>query len=417
LRVLQVHNRYRSSSPGGEDRVVDQEGAALAERGHVVERFERRNDDIDDWSMTRRAIVPGQVVWSNAARRSLSTTIQRFRPDVVHVHNTFPLLSASVLYACRDANVPVVVTLHNYRLACATGDLFRDGQVCHACVGRLPIPAVRHGCYRSSVATVPVAVATTVHARAWRTMPSAFVFISASQRDILAPLDFPPARVFVKANLVPSSIVAPRAATRRAAGSQAGAAQPYVAYAGRLAPAKGISLLMRAWDAYTTAGDPGLQLVIAGSGPLDGEVAAWAAGKRSVDVRGLLSREDCAELVAGAGAAIVPSEWEEAFGLVAIEAMALRVAPVAPAHGSFPELIRDGHDGVLFAPGDPHALAAVLRDVEADPERFAELGRNARLGYEERFDPDANIAQLVATYEFAMTNPSSRSRAFSRRQG
>jgi glycosyltransferase involved in cell wall biosynthesis len=402
LKILQVHNRYRSSSPGGEDRVVDQEGAALAARGHVVERFERRNDDIDQWSRPRRAVVPAQVVWSRSARRELRRTIERFGPDVVHVHNTFPLLSASVLYACRDAMAPVVVTLHNYRLACATGDLFRDGQVCHACVGRLPAPAVRHGCYRSPVATFPVAVASTVHARAWRTLPSAFVCISASQRDILEPLRLPRDRVFVKANLVPGSIARP--GSPAAPGSQ-----PFVAYAGRLAPAKGIPLLMRAWDAYATGREPGLRLVIAGSGPLDGEVAAWAAGKSSVDVRGMLSRDDCAALVAGARAAIVPSEWEEAFGLVAIEAMALQVAPIAPAHGSFPELIRDGHDGVLFTAGDPNALAAVLRKIETDPGRFSDLGRNARLSYEQRFDPDANIAQLVATYEFAIANPRTRS--------
>ena len=182
----------------------------------------------------------------------------------------------------------------------------------------------------------------------------------------------------------------------------------FVVYAGRLAPAKGIRLLMTAWETYATTREPGLRLVIAGSGPLDGEVAAWAAGKPSVDLRGMLSREDCATLVAGARAAIVPSEWEEAFGLVAIEAMALRVAPVAPAHGSFPELIHDGHDGVLFTPGDPNALAAVLRDIDTDPDRFADLGRNARAGYEQRFDPDANIAQLVATYDFAIANPVGR---------
>jgi glycosyltransferase involved in cell wall biosynthesis len=398
LRILQVHNRYRSSSPGGEDRVVDQEGDALAIRGHVVERFERRNDDIDNWSLPRRALVAANVVWSDSARRSLRAAIDAFRPDVVHVHNTFPLLSASVLYACRAAKAPAVVTLHNYRLACATGDLFRDGQVCHACVGRLPIPALRHGCYRSPVATLPIAVASTVHAHAWRTLPSAFLFISAAQRDILAPLDVPPERVFVKANLVPSSIVPASVAKE--------SAHPFVAYAGRLAPAKGIRLLMRAWDAYTAGDEPGLRLVIAGSGPLDGEVAAWAAGKPSVDVRGMLSRADCAALVAGARAAIVPSEWEEAFGLVAIEAMALRVAPIAPAHGSFPELIRDGHDGVLFTPGDPTALAAVLRDIDVDPQRYSDLGRTARLTYEQRFDPDANITQLVATYEFAIANPS-----------
>jgi len=402
LRILQVHNRYRSSTPGGEDRVVDQEGAALGERGHVVERFERRNDDIEHWSRARRALVPAQVVWSSSARRDLTEMIGTFRPDVVHVHNTFPLLSASVLYACRDAKAPIVVTLHNYRLVCATGDLFRDGRVCHACVGRLPVPAVRHGCYRSPVATLPVAVASKVHARAWRTLPSAFVFISASQREILAPLDLPPERVFVKANLVPRSIVRPTAVHATAV------SRSFVVYAGRLAPAKGIRLLMTAWETYATTGEPGLRLVIVGSGPLDGEVAAWAAGKPSVDLRGMLSREDCATLVAGARAAIVPSEWEEAFGLVAIEAMALRVAPVAPAHGSFPELIHDGHDGVLFTPGDPNALAAVLRDIDTDPDRFADLGRNARAAYEQRFDPDANIAQLVATYDFAIANPVGR---------
>src|SRR5438552_3290131 len=145
-------------------------------------------------------MVPGQVVWSSSARRGMKEMIDRFRPDVVHVHNTFPLLSPSVLYACRDAAVPAVVTLHNYRLACATGDLFRDGHVCHACVGRLPVPAIRHGCYRSPIATVPIAVATFAHMRAWRTLPSAVVFVSESQRGILAPLDFPPGRVFLKAN-------------------------------------------------------------------------------------------------------------------------------------------------------------------------------------------------------------------------
>jgi glycosyltransferase involved in cell wall biosynthesis len=392
VRILQVHNRYRSSSPGGEDRVVDQEGVALAGRGHRIERFERLNDDIEHWSLLRRAMVPGQVVWSGSARRGVKESIARFRPDVVHVHNTFPLLSASVLYACRDAEVPVVVTLHNYRLACATGDLFRDGQVCHSCVGRLPLPAIRHGCYRSPIATLPVAVGISAHARAWRTLPSAFVLVSESQRTILAPLDLPPERVFVKANLVPGAIVPGTAAETR----------PIVVYAGRLAPAKGIRLLMEAWDRYTAGPEPGLSLVIAGSGPLDDEVAAWAAGKRSVDVRGMLSRDDCAGLVASARAAIVPSEWQETFGLVAIEAMACGVPPIAPAHGSFPELIDHEHDGVLFEPGNADALQRVLRDVDTQPDRFARYGRNTRAAYLSRFDPEANIDRLVDIYGFAI---------------
>ena len=397
MRILVAHNRYRSTSPGGEDRVVDQEHAALVARGHTVERFERFNDDIEQMSVTQRAMVPGQVVWSNAARRSLTSAIRRFRPDVVHVHNTFPLLSPSVLYACRAAGVPAVVTLHNYRLTCATGDLFRDGRACHECVGqRVPTAAVRHGCYRdSAIATLPIAIASAAHLIAWRTLPSAYVFISSRQRDILGSLQLPQERIFVKANLVPADVVPSAPRERR----------HIVVYAGRLAPAKGVPLLMKAWDRFEATGRGSLKLVIAGAGPLASTVAEWAAGRSSVEVHGMLSRRDCAALVASARAAIVPSAWEEAFGLVAVEAMACGVPPVAPAHGSFPELIKSDHDGVLFEPGNAAALASLLHDIDDNPARYAALGTAARASYEQRFDPEVNLDQLLDTYRFAIANP------------
>jgi len=395
MRVLQVHNRYRSSSPGGEDRVVDQERAALSARGHIVAAFERRNDDIDEYSRLRRAMVAGQAVWSGSARRELRAEIDAFQPDVVHIHNTFPLLSPSVLYACRDRDVPSVVTLHNYRLACAPGDFFRDGHACHDCLGRLPVPAVRHGCYHSRAESIPVTVSSTMHTQAWRSLPSAFVFLSASQREILSPLRLPADRAFVKPNLVPPDVAQPVAVRRK----------PQITYAGRLAPAKGIPLLMRAWDRYVASGEPGMRLVIAGTGPLGDEVAAWSAGHRSVEARGLLDRPSCAALVAESRAVTVPSQWQEAFGLVAIEAMACGVPPIAPAHGSFPELIRNGCDGVLFEPGSADGLAQVFRDVDDYPERFDEYGRNARNSYLERFDPDTSVEQLLDIYRFAITNP------------
>ncbi len=133
MRILVAHSRYRSAAPSGENRVVDQETAALAALGHEVELFERRSDDIEGWPAVRKAALPAAVVWNGEARRDLRAVLRSRRPDVVHVHNTFPLLSASVLYACRDAGVPVVATLHNYKLACASGDFFRDGVVCHDC--------------------------------------------------------------------------------------------------------------------------------------------------------------------------------------------------------------------------------------------------------------------------------------------
>ncbi|HEX4493316.1 MAG TPA: glycosyltransferase [Acidimicrobiia bacterium] len=397
MRILVAHNRYRSTSPGGEDRVVDQERDALQAAGHTVERFERFNDDIQSWSLARRSAIPARVVWNDAARRDLTRAIADFRPDVVHVHNTFPLLSPSILHACRATDVSVVVTLHNYRLACASGDLFRDGHVCHDCLGHRALgPGVRHGCYREgSLPTAPIALSSSLHLGAWRTIPAAFLMISDRQRQILEGLQLPPERVFVKPNLVPADIVPPvRPAPRHV-----------VVYAGRLAPAKGVPLLMEAWDRFQAAAGGALRLVIAGAGPLEAAVRTWANGRPSVDVCGMLSRADCAALVASARAAIVPSAWEEAFGLVAVEAMALGVAPVAAAHGSFPELIEDRHSGVLVAPGDADALARVFAEVDQHPERFAEYGATARAEYARRFDPDANVAQLLDAYRFAIEHP------------
>jgi glycosyltransferase involved in cell wall biosynthesis len=268
MRILLAHNRYRSSAPSGENRVVDQEGEALAAAGHEVLRFERDSDEIEDWSRAKKASLPLRVFWNREAYRDLTVTLREQQPDVVHVHNTFPLLSAAVLHACRDAAVPVVATIHNRRLMCASGDFFRDGATCHACASGPPIPAVLHGCYRGSrVATAPVALTATAHRRAWRSLVSAYVFVSKSIRDSLAGLDLPPERVFVRHHLIPSRAIA-RAAR-----------EPVVLYAGRLDEAKGVRVLMTGWDRYRDgAGDPGLRLLIAGGGVLRQEVAEWASG-------------------------------------------------------------------------------------------------------------------------------------------
>jgi glycosyltransferase involved in cell wall biosynthesis len=395
MRILLVHNRYRSSAPSGENRVVDQEGEALAAQGHEVMRFGRSSDEIGQWSVAKKASLPVRAIWSRETSRDLKAVLHEHRPEVVHVHNTFPLLSAAVLYACRDAGVPVVATIHNYRLTCANGTFFRNGVVCHDCAHGLPVRAVQHGCYRGSrAATAPVVLATSLHRRAWRSLVSSYVFISASQRDLLRGSDLPPDRVFVRYNLIPRRI-RPRMART-----------PTVVYAGRLDEAKGARLLMAAWDRYRDqSGEPALNLVIAGGGPLGDEVAAWASARPSVEMTGTVSSDRCAELVSRGRAVLLPSAWEETFGLVAVEAMAAGVPPIAAGHGSFAELITPGVDGVLFSPGDPAALALAIADVESNPERYEEYGDQARKTYEERFDPQRSIEELLDIYRFAITHP------------
>lgn len=395
MRVMVVHSRYRSAAPSGENRVVDQESAALAELGHEVARFERRSDDISGWPRAKQAALPAMVVWNSAASRELTTALREFRPDVVHVHNTFPLLSASVLHACRTARAPVVTTIHNYKLVCASGDFFRAGEPCHECIPGHPLPALRHGCYRGSrAATAPVALSSAIHRTAWRSLVAGYIFISESQRNLLRDFGFPAHRVFVRHNMIPVRDVPPSGR------------QDTVVYAGRLDAAKGLPVLMRGWERYrATADAPGLRLVIAGSGPLDRDVAGWAATRPSVQLAGQLDAAACARVMSEARAVILPSAWEETFGLAAVEAMALGVPPVAAAHGSFPELIADGADGALFHAGDPNDLARVLADIDSHPERYEEYGKQARKKYERQFDPAASIRKLVEIYKYAIANP------------
>ena len=419
MRVLVVHNRYRPTAPSGEDIVVDQESAALAARGHDVAIFERRSAEIASWSLPRRATLPARVVWNPDSRRALSAELARFRPDVVHVHNTFPLLSPSVLHACRDAGVPLVATIHNYKLGCASGELFRAGAVCHDCLGGPgpavrrpgsrsgslpgPLPGLLHGCYRGSpVATAPIATSLLVHARAWRSLVSAYVFISQAQRDVLAPLGLPADRSFVKHNFVP-----PFPGTGPdGAGPERG---HRVAFVGRLDPAKGAPFLLRAWDAFRSRRPAStLRLEVAGGGPLADEVARWGAARPSVDVLGLVPRAEVARILARARAAVVPSQWEETFGLIAVEAMAVGTPPVASAHGAFPEFVVPGVNGALFAPTDVGALVDVLADVDDHPERYAAYGREAYATYRNRFAPEGNLDLLMDVYRFAVDHPIGR---------
>jgi glycosyltransferase involved in cell wall biosynthesis len=395
MKILILHNRYRPAAPSGENLVVDQESDALASAGHHVELLQRHSEEIASWSPLRRATLPAQVLWSERSRRTVSQALADLRPDVVHLHNTFPLLTPSVLYACRDAAVPVVATIHNYKLGCANGSFFRDGRVCHDCLGASPLSAVAHGCYRGSApATLPIVVGSSLHATAWRRLVSAYVFISAAQRDLLAPLGLPADRSFVKHNFVP------------AATDTDDPVEHQVAYVGRLDEAKGASFLMRAWDEFRDRWPRSpLRLVVVGGGEMAPAVERWAAGHPSVRMVGQVSRPEASRILAGSRAVVVPSQWEETFGMVAVEAMAAGTPPIASGHGAFPELITSGSDGALFPPTDVGALADILAEVDDQPERWAAYGRQARETYLSRFTVAASTARLLEIYRFAAANP------------
>ena len=391
LRILVVHNRYRTAQPSGEDRVVDREMALLAAAGHRVSSFERRSDDIAAMPPHVKATVALRVPWNGAARAELRHRLHADPPDVVHVHNTFPLLSPSVVAACSDTGVPAVATLHNYRLVCPSGTRYRDGRVCTDCTARRPLPAVRHGCYRNSrLATLPLAVGVAAGRRWWASGIARFFCISEAQRGALVLAGFPPERLTVKHNFVPDP---PQRRERPGT---------HLLYLGRLTEEKGLRLLMAAWDGLGTQ-RPGVPLVLAGTGPLHDEVARWAHGRDDAVCLGIRSEAECSRLLAGATAVVAPSLWQEPFGLVVAEAMAAGVPAVAAGHGAFTELVEHDVTGLLHAPGDAESLASHIRRIAGDIGWNTQLGACARRRYEALFSPETALAALVSGYEAVIT--------------
>ncbi|MEV5175974.1 glycosyltransferase [Streptomyces flaveolus] len=392
MHVLVVHNRYSSAQPSGENRVVDEEVRLLRAAGHRVEVFERRSDDIAGRSLLGKVAVPLLVPWNPAVRRELTARLRAERPDVVHVHNVFPLLSPAVLAACADAGVPVVATLHNYTQVCPPGTLQRDGRLCTECVGSAaPLPAVRHGCYRDSrLATVPVAVSLSVNRRRWWSGVERFFCISEAQRDVLVRSGMPAELLAVKHNFVPDP-----GACREGDGEQ-------LLFLGRLAEAKGVRLLMAAWDEIAADGGVGVPLVLAGAGPLEREVTAWAAGRDDVRYAGLLDPAQVRQTVARSVAVVAPSMAMETFGLVVAEAMAAGVPAVAAGHGAFVELVEDGVTGLLHRPGEPASLASCIRRIATAPDGNREMGEAARRRYEKGFSPAVGLERLEEEYRAAI---------------
>jgi glycosyltransferase involved in cell wall biosynthesis len=385
MRVLVVHNRYRSSAESGENRAVEREIELLREGGCTVVRYVRDSDDIARFGVRDLVALPARVVWSEDDRRSLMRLVARARPDIVHVHNTFPLISPSSIHAVAALGIPSVVTVHNYRLFCANGLLFRDGRPCEDCLGSSPFPGVVHACYRGSrLATVPIALNISGHRRigTWERV-SAFVALSEFARAKMIAGGIPAERISIKPNFAP----APQH-PRVGAGS-------HLLFMGRLSPEKGADLLVSAWSS-----DLGSMLV-AGEGPSrrDLESSAVMHGS-SVRFLGHRTPDQCITLLRSARALVVPSRAYEGFPVVLVEAFAHGVPVIAPDHGPFPEIVEHGVTGLLFRPGDADSLADRMREL-SDPTRSQEMGVAARSTYEARYTPERNFDTLMRIYERA----------------
>jgi glycosyltransferase involved in cell wall biosynthesis len=378
-----VHNRYRSDHPSGEDTVVQQERRLLEDAGHEVVEYIRRSDDISGMSAARKAELPLRVTWSFQDQAAMHAELSRQRFDVIHLHNSFPLISPSILAPARQMSVPVVATLHNYRLVCAAGTLLRDGLPCFKCLHGSPLPALTHACYRGSrLATAPLALSIGTHRAlgTWQRGVDRFIVMSKFARGMMTEAGLSADQITIKPHFIPSP-----ARVRSGAGS-------YGLYLGRLSEEKGVSTLIEAWDSSLGT------LMIAGDGPLRQGLEAQAAQHgSSVRFLGSLDRAEALDLLLNARYLVNPSKAFETFGLSVVEAFAHGVPAVVPNQGVFPELVREDENGFTFEPGNPRSLRAALHKIN-DRGVSLRTGEAARQDYLSHFTPASNLTALETIY-------------------
>ncbi|MFI4860392.1 MAG: glycosyltransferase family 4 protein [Phycisphaerales bacterium JB063] len=386
MNIIQCHNYYQV--PGGEDAVVEDERALLTANGHRVTQFTRHNDDVKAVGALRLA---AGTVWSRAASRALEAMVRQERAEVVHFHNTMPLISPSAYYAARRAGAAVVQTLHNYRLLCPKGTFFREGRVCEQCLGKsVAWPAVRHGCYRDSRAASAVLTVMGSAHRALRTYErkvDAYIAASDFTRGKMIVGGLPTDRLHVKPNFVMDD---------PGAGMGGG---DYALYLGRLSPEKGIDTLIAAWERMESP----VPLKILGSGPMQQEVMAFAARHPHVEYLGFVKQPALGEVIRGAVLLVLPSLNYEGFPKVIVEAFASGLPIIASRMGAMQDAVVQDETGRLFTPGDAADLAGTVSALFNDTAQLARMRHAARLAYESLYTAEANYATLMDIYERALT--------------
>jgi len=391
MKVLLCHNYYQQ--PGGEDRSFFDEEWLLKSHGHDVVRYTVHNDVIDEMSSLRLAKT---LIWNRDSYRELRELIRRERPAVMHCTNTFPLISPSVYYAAKREGVPVVQSLHNYRLLCPNALFLRNNKPCESCLGKsIPLPAIIHGCYRDSrVASAGVAAMVSFHRlmRTWTRVVDKYFVLTEFARDKFIQGGLAADKMVIKPNFVHPDT---------GPGDGSG---DYVIFVGRLSSEKGIDTLLSAWQQL-----PGnTKLKIVGDGPMAGRVSQAMNDDPRIEWVGRRTKEEVDRLIHKASCLIIPSICYETFGRAIIEAYVHGVPVIASRHGAMAELVRDGETGLLFDAGDATKLREAVERILRDSDKLQRMRREARREFERLYTADANYELLIGTYKNVIASSSVR---------
>lgn len=382
MKILLIHNYYRSSSPSGEDIVFKNEVELLKKKGIQVVTFEKHNDEIRN-----KFKVAFNTIWSMGTYKKLKEILKKEKPDIVHFHNIWYLISPSAYYACKDLGIPVVQTLHNFRFFCINGLLMRNGSVCEECIGKFPWRGIKYGCYRNSkIFSIPIALSDSLH-KLLNTLEKnidAFISLTYFAKRKFIECGLPEEKIFIKPNFL---VEDPNPNYENGG---------YALFVGRLSREKGIMTLLKAWKDIN-----GLSLKIVGDGPMKNDVVEYIEKHKlkNIHLSGRLSHNDVIDCMKKSMFVIFPSECYEGFPMTIAESYACGKPVVASNLGAMAELVEDGKTGLLFKPGNPGDLAEKIQWMIKNEDACVQMGKNARRVFEEKYTADKNFEILIGIYE------------------
>ncbi|MGG1940761.1 glycosyltransferase family 4 protein [Paenibacillus polymyxa] len=388
-KVLIIHNFYQQS--GGEDKVVEQESAMLRSSGIETEHYYVHNDSIQSKGLANMAKLAVEAAWSFPEFKRIKELLLRVKPDVVHVHNFFPVISPSVYHACERLGVPVVQTLHNYRLICPAATFMRGNEVCEKCLHGTLLHSIRHGCYRGSqLQTIPVAAMIKFNELigTWQHKVSRYIALTEFARDKFAESGIPLDRIAVKPNFIHHQTVKAKYDPN----------DRYLLFVGRISAEKGVRNLLQAWSQLEDRG--GLRLVIIGDGPQKAELAA-AYSQEDIQFLGKQDGDTVLDCMSRAMYVMVPSIWYEGFPMTIVESYSVGTPVLCSRIGALEEVVEDGVTGFHFQHDDLENIKTVIRRAVAY-ENYAAMRQKVAENYAAHYTEEVNVKQLLAIYSEAM---------------
>lgn len=391
MKILAVHNFHRKGSASGDDQVFKSETALLEQHGHTVIRYTVSNDEFDNAGAFGKLMNAFGMLWSFKNYWNVKRLCESEKPDVVHIHTFFPLLSPSILYAAKRSGVKVVATLHDTRFVCPCATSLRGTELCNKCGDGHYLRMYKYACFKDSrPQSLIVAFIFKYHRirKSFYQQIDRYICLNENQMTLLKEIGFDENKMTKKYNFVPD-------ADHDLHSVQGlGLPERYVVFYGRIGEEKGIRVLMKIWDGITD-----IPLVVMGGGPMEDTFRKWAERKENVHFLGYTEHEKCLSIVKGSEFVVFPSIWYEGCSMVEIETESLGKALVATDLGFSVEAIENEFNGCKVKLGDINQFKKTIRHLWASPELCARMGKNARCDYEAKYMPEDNYHQLLQIYQ------------------